>query len=90
MRTAQPSSEPRLTPGMQRRACAATATPSMPSTATAPNTAGWLTWARTHILRLDPLTEPPTMPEAPEASPDALQAHLPEGWSARGPEYGHR
>lgn len=53
-------------------------------------TAEWLTWARTHILSLDPLTEPPTMPAAPEASPDALQPHLPEGWSARGPEYGHR
>jgi hypothetical protein len=52
-------------------------------------TADWLTWARTHISRLDPLTEPPTMPEAPEASSDALQPHLPEGWSTRGPEYGH-
>jgi hypothetical protein len=55
-----------------------------------PDTAEWLTWARAHVLTLDPLTEAPTMPEPPEVSPDALQPHLPDGWSARGPEYGHR
>jgi hypothetical protein len=53
------------------------------------DTTEWLSWARAHVLELDPLTEAPTMPDAPEASPDALQLHLPEGWSARGPEYGH-
>jgi hypothetical protein len=55
-----------------------------------PDSAEWLTWARAHVLALDPLTEAPTMPDAPEASPDALQPHLPDGWSARGPEYGFR
>lgn len=51
-----------------------------------PGTAEWLAWARSYAARLDPLTEPPTMPEPPEATPEALQEHLPDGWSARGPE----
>jgi hypothetical protein len=55
-----------------------------------PETVEWLTWARTHVVALDPLTEAPTMPGDPEANPDTLQPHLPSGWSARGPEYGHR
>jgi hypothetical protein len=45
-------------------------------------TAEWLSWARTYIQRLDPLTDPPAMPDAPEATPQALQPHLPQGWSA--------
>jgi hypothetical protein len=55
-----------------------------------PATTEWLAWAREYIARLDPLTEPPSMPGAPEPSADALQQHLPEGWSAHGPEHGHR
>jgi hypothetical protein len=55
-----------------------------------PNTVEWLKWSRAYILRLDPLTAPPVMPEPPEPSPDALQQHLPEGWSSHGPEYDHR
>ncbi|HXE43838.1 MAG TPA: hypothetical protein VN635_01440 [Conexibacter sp.] len=55
-----------------------------------PKTAAWLTWAREYAARLDPLTEPPGMPESPEATPEALQDHLPGGWSAHGPEHGHR
>jgi hypothetical protein len=53
-----------------------------------PETAEWLTWARAYIRHLDPLTAPPAMPEPPEASPEALQPHLPDGWSAHGPERG--
>jgi hypothetical protein len=53
-----------------------------------PETAEWLTWARAYISRLDPLTAPPEMPEPPEASPEALQPHLPDRWSAHGPEQG--
>lgn len=48
----------------------------------------WISWAREFVSRLDPLREPPTMPEPPEETPEALQAHLPEGWSVHGPEYG--
>jgi hypothetical protein len=51
-------------------------------------TVTWLAWARTYIQQLDPLSEAPAMPANPEATPEALQAHLPDGWSVRGPEYG--
>lgn len=54
-----------------------------------PNTAEWLEWAREYTARLDPLTTPPTMPDPPEETPEALQQHLPRGWSAHGPEHGH-
>jgi hypothetical protein len=50
------------------------------------DTSAWVAWARSYATRLDPLTEPPTMPEPPEATPEALQEHLPDGWSAHGPE----
>lgn len=52
-------------------------------------TAEWLEWARAYVGWLDPLSEPPALSEPPEATPDALQQHLPDGWSAQGPEYGH-
>ncbi len=55
-----------------------------------PETAAWLSWARGYIRRLDPLSEPPTMPEAPEATPEALQPYLPDGWNAYGPEHDRR
>lgn len=55
-----------------------------------PRTAAWLAWARAYAERLDPLTEPPTMPKPPEPTSEALQKHLPEGWSAEGPERGAR
>jgi hypothetical protein len=51
-----------------------------------PDTAEWLAWARSFAISLDPLTEPPTMPEPPEATAEALQEHLPDGWSASGPQ----
>ena len=52
-----------------------------------PDTVEWLLWAHEYIRRLDPLlADPPTMPQRPEATPEALQRHLPEGWSAHGPE----
>ncbi len=50
--------------------------------------AEWIAWARDFASRLDPLGEPPIMPEPPEEAPEALQEHLPDGWSVRGPEYG--
>jgi hypothetical protein len=50
--------------------------------------AEWIAWARDFASRLDPLSERPSMPEAPEETPEALQEHLPEGWSVDGPEYG--
>jgi hypothetical protein len=52
-------------------------------------TAEWLAWARAYAASLDPLTEPPTMPEPPEPSPEALQDHLPHGWSPHGPHNNH-
>lgn len=51
-----------------------------------PETVDWLSWARSYIARLDPLREPPTSPEPPQPTPESLQPHLPEGWSAHGPE----
>jgi hypothetical protein len=51
------------------------------------DTAEWLSWARAYVLRIDPLSNPPVTPDAPEASTQALQQHLPKGWSALGPEY---
>jgi hypothetical protein len=52
-----------------------------------PPTAQWLAWARAHATQLDPLTDPRTMHAAPEATPETLQPHLPDGWSALGPEH---
>jgi hypothetical protein len=48
----------------------------------------WVAWTRAYITHLDPLTKAPETPQAPEATPDELQRHLPDGWSARGAEYG--
>jgi len=53
-------------------------------------TAPWLAWAQSYIDQRDPLGKPPVMPRAPEATPEALQAHLPSGWSADGPREGTR
>jgi hypothetical protein len=55
-----------------------------------PRTAEWIAWARAYAARLDPLREPPSMPEPPEETPSALQEHLPGGWSVYGPEHGYR
>jgi hypothetical protein len=52
-------------------------------------TAEWVAWARAYADRLDPLTEPPKVPEPPEPRPEALQEFLPDGWSAYGPEQRH-
>jgi hypothetical protein len=51
--------------------------------------ASWLAWARSYAAQQDPLSKPPTMPQPPEATSGALQEHLPDGWSAHGPERGH-
>lgn len=53
-----------------------------------PSAARWLAWAREYVSQLDPLAEPPKMPEPPEATEEALQEHLPSGWSAYGPAHG--
>jgi len=53
-----------------------------------PESAEWIAWARDFASRLDPLSERPSMPEPPEETPEALQEHLPKGWSVHGPEYG--
>jgi hypothetical protein len=50
------------------------------------DTAEWLAWARGYVAQIDPLNKPPTMPEPFEATPEALQPYLPDGWSAHGPE----
>jgi hypothetical protein len=49
--------------------------------------AEWIAWARAFADRIDPLTEPPKIPDPPEPTPEALQEFLPEGWSAYGPEH---
>jgi hypothetical protein len=48
-------------------------------------TAPWLAWAHRYVDQRDPLRKPPAMPQAPEATPEALQPHMPSGWSADGP-----
>lgn len=53
-----------------------------------PESAEWIAWARDFASRLDPLSERPSMPEPPEETPEALQEHLPKGWSVHGPEHG--
>lgn len=53
-----------------------------------PESAEWIAWARDFASSLDPTSERPSMPEPPDETPEALQEHLPEGWSAHGPEYG--
>lgn len=50
----------------------------------------WIEWARAFAARLDPLREAPTMPDPPEETLEALQEFLPDGWSVRGPDYGHQ
>jgi|GEM_PF-1716837 len=49
--------------------------------------AEWIEWARHLADRLDPLDEPPTMPDPPPETLESLQRFLPEGWSAEGPEF---
>ena len=53
-----------------------------------PESAEWIAWVRDFASRVDPLGEPPVMPDPPEETPEALQEHLPQGWSVYGPEYG--
>ena len=49
------------------------------------NAGEWLAWARAHAERLDPLSDALAFPEPPEATPEALQPYLPDGWRAQGP-----
>jgi hypothetical protein len=49
------------------------------------DTRTWIGWARAHAQRLDPVAIAPALPEPPEATPEALQPYLPDGWSAQGP-----
>jgi hypothetical protein len=48
-------------------------------------TAAWISWAREHADRIDPLLKPPHAPPDVEPAPAALQSYLPEGWNAAGP-----
>lgn len=50
-------------------------------------TTDWLAWARAYADGLDPLMQPPSMPAPPDVTPEALQDHLPQGWSAHGPDH---
>ena len=50
----------------------------------------WIGWARGFAARLNPLREAPSMPEPPEETLEVLQEFVPDGWSARGPEYGQQ
>lgn len=46
----------------------------------------WTAWSRAFADRLDPLSDPPATPAESEPTPEELQAFLPAGWSAHGPE----
>ena len=52
-----------------------------------PETREWLTWAEQYIAALDPLKEPPVAPASADETIEALQGFMPEGWSAKGPEF---
>ncbi|WP_435602893.1 hypothetical protein [Streptomyces sp. bgisy130] len=45
----------------------------------------WLSWARDHATRIDPVPRWPGMPEDPDISPSDLRPHL-EGWSPYEPK----
>lgn len=49
--------------------------------------ANWTRWIRGHAKHINPLTQEPALPDPPEATIEALQKHLPAGWSAEGPEH---
>ncbi len=53
-------------------------------------TATWLAWAQSYVDQRDPLGKPPVLPRSPDATPEALQPHLPAGWNAEGPHEGPR
>jgi hypothetical protein len=52
------------------------------------DTAEWLGWARAYAEALDPLTQPPRIPELAEVSLEELQPYFPSGWSAHDPDEG--
>jgi hypothetical protein len=51
-------------------------------------TAAWLTWAREYANKIDPIGVPTSLPEDPDLTHEAVQQHLPSGWSTYGPEQG--
>lgn len=53
-------------------------------------TAAWLTWAGDYAKKIDPIGVPTSLPEDPEMTHEAVQRHLPAGWSTYGPEGGWR
>lgn len=53
-------------------------------------TSAWLTWARGYANRIDPTITPSELPPDPELTHEAVQEHLPSGWSTYGPEHGWR
>jgi hypothetical protein len=55
-----------------------------------PQAAKWIEWAREFAASIDPLRKPPSMPDPPEETPEALQELLPDGWSVQGPEFERR
>ena len=52
------------------------------------DTAAWLAWAREYVEKIDPIGVPTSLPEDPELTHEAVQQHLPAGWSTYGPEHG--
>ncbi len=48
-------------------------------------TGEWIAWALDHAEEIDPTRRRQRVPHIEEPAPAALQAFLPEGWSARGP-----
>ena len=51
-------------------------------------TLDWISWAREYAKKIDPTKTPSSLPEDPEMTHEAVQEHLPRGWSTYGPEHG--
>lgn len=52
-----------------------------------PAAAKWVAWARGYAEQIDPLNTPRKLPPDPGPTRQALQEHLPPGWSVYGPEH---
>jgi hypothetical protein len=46
----------------------------------------WISWALDYAKKIDPTKTPSSIPEDPDLTHEAVQRHLPPGWSTYGPD----